>query len=94
MWRSGRNLRQELEATQEAAPAGEEQQTSAKFFELAKIIHGLGEAERVLVVSPLKSMLNDVRKEMAKLRINLAILRGLQGPITRPRHSCPQLERG
>ena len=29
VWRSGRNLRQELEATQEAAPAGEEQQTSA-----------------------------------------------------------------
>ena len=61
---------------------------------LARMIHGLGEMERVLVVSPLKSMLNDVRKEMAKLRINLAILRGLQGPITRPRHSCPQLERG
>ena len=76
VWRSGSSLRQQLEATQEAAPAEEEQQTSAKFFELAKIIHGLGEAERVLVVSPLKSMLDDVREEMAKLGINLAILRG------------------
>ena len=76
MWRSGRSLRQELAATQEAAPADEERQTSAKLFELARIIHGLGEAERVLVVSPLKSMLDDVREEMAKLGVNLAILRG------------------
>ena len=65
-----------MEATQEAAPAEEERQTSGKFNELAKIIHGLGETERVLVVSPLKTMLDDVRKEMAKLGVPLAILRG------------------
>ena len=76
VWRSGRNLRQQLEVTQEVAPAEEKRQTSAKFFELAKIIHGLGETERVLVVSPLKSMLDDVREEMAKLGVPLAILRG------------------
>ena len=76
VWRSGRALRQELAATQEAAPADEERQTSAKFLELARITHALGETERVLVVSPLKTMLDDVRKEMAKLGINLAILRG------------------
>ena len=46
------------------------------------MIHGLGEMERVLVVSPLKSMLNDMRKEMAKLRVNLAILRG--GAVQHP----------
>ena len=69
-------MRQELAASQEAAPADEERQTSAKFFELAKIIHGLGESERVLVVSPLRSMLDDVRAEMAKLGVPLAILRG------------------
>ena len=75
-WRSCRALRQELAATQEAAPADEERQTSAKFLELARITHALGETERVLVVSPLKSMLDDVREEMAKLRVPLAILRG------------------
>ena len=37
-----------------------QRQTSAKFYELAKIIGGLGRSERVLVVSPLKSMLDDV----------------------------------
>ena len=76
VWRSGRALRQELAATQEAAPADEERQTSAKFLELARITHALGKTERVLVVSPLKSMLDDVREEMAKLRVPLAILRG------------------
>ena len=81
-----------------------------KFFELAKIIHGLGETERVLVVSPLKSMLDDVREEMAKLRVPLAILRGgaveqqntlkawqtggLQGFVIRPGPACTELERG
>ena len=44
--------------------------------ELAKIIHGLGETERVLVVSPLKTMLDDVRKEMSRLGVKLAILHG------------------
>ena len=68
-------MRQELVASQDAAPA-EEGQTSAKFTELARIIHGLGESERVLVVSPLRSMLDDVRAEMAKLGVPLAILRG------------------
>ena len=67
-------MRQELAASQDAAE--EERQTSAKFYELARIIHGLGATERVLVVSPLRSMLDDVRKEMAKLRVPLAILRG------------------
>ena len=76
VWRSGRALRQELAASQDAAPTEEERQTSAKFYELARIIHGLGATERVLVVSPLRSMLDDVRKEMAKLRVPLAILRG------------------
>ena len=75
-WRSGRALRQELAASQDAAPAEEERQTSGKFYELARIIHGLGESERVLVVSPLQSMLNDVRAEMSKLGVPLAILRG------------------
>ena len=68
-------MRQELVASQDAAPA-EEGQTSAKFSELARIIHGLGESERVLVVSPLRSMLDDVRAQMAKLGVPLAILRG------------------
>ena len=67
-------MRQELAASQDAAE--EERQTSAKFYELARIIHGLGATERVLVVSPLRSMLDDVRKEMAKLGVKLAILRG------------------
>ena len=40
------------------------------------MVHGQGETERVLVVSPLRSMLDDVRKEMAKLGVKLAILRG------------------
>ena len=35
-----------------------------------------GETERVLVVSPLKTMLDDVRKEMSKLGVPLAVLRG------------------
>ena len=69
-------MRQELAASQDAAPTEEERQTSAKFYELARIIHGLGATERVLVVSPLRSMLDDVRKEMAKLGVPLAILRG------------------
>ncbi len=75
VWRSGRVL-PELVASQDAAPADEARQPSAKFSELARILHGLGESERVLVVSPLKTMLDDVRAEMAKLRANLAILRG------------------
>ena len=76
VWRSGRALRQELASAQDTAPEDEERQTSGKLYELAKIICGLGETERVLVVSPLKTMLDDVRKEMAKLGVSLAILRG------------------
>ena len=69
-------MRQELASSQDTAPEDEERQTSGKFYELAKIIRGLGETERVLVVSPLKTMLDDVRKEMAKLGVPLAILCG------------------
>ena len=54
----------------------EERQTSAKFHELAGIIAGFGETERVLVVSPLKALLNDAQAEMAKLGVTLAILQG------------------
>ena len=75
-WRSGRALRQELAASQDAAEPEEVQQTSGKFYELAHIIRGLGETERVLVVSPLRSMLDDVRTEMSKLGVPLAMLRG------------------
>ena len=75
-WRSGRALRQELAASQDAAESEEGQQTSGKFYELACIIRGLGETERVLVVSPLRSMLDDVRTEMSKLGVPHAILRG------------------
>jgi SNF2 family DNA or RNA helicase len=76
VWRSGLALRQELAASQDAAPAEEERQTSGKFYELARILHELGETERVLVVSPLRNMLDDVCKEMGKLGVALAILRG------------------
>ena len=54
----------------------EERQTSAKLHELASIIAGLGETERVLVVSPLKALLHDAQAEMAKLGVTLAILQG------------------
>ena len=80
VWRSGRVLRQELSTQQEPAPPEEEEeekrQTSAKFYDIARLIDGLGESERVLVVSPLKSMLNEARAEIAKLGVSLAILRG------------------
>jgi SNF2 family DNA or RNA helicase len=76
LWRSGRALRQELTASHDTAPEDDERQTSGKFYELARIIHGLGDTERVLVVSPLRSMLDDVRKEMGKLGVKLAILLG------------------
>ena len=76
VWHRGRHLRHELASSQDTAPEDEERQTSGKFYELAKIIRGLGETERVLVVSPLKTMLDDVRKEMAKLGVKLAIVRG------------------
>ena len=56
-------------------------QTSPKFLETAKIIRELGETERVLVVCPLRNMLDDARKEMAKLSVPLAILRGSPIPI-------------
>ena len=67
---------QRAEPSQDTAPEDEERQTSGKCYDLAKIIRGLGVTERVLVVSPLKTMLDDVRKEMAKLGVPLAILRG------------------
>ena len=73
-WRSGRVLHQELAAAQEPEP--EERLTSAKFHELADIIAGLGETERVLVVSPLKALLHDAQAEIAKLGVTLAILQG------------------
>ncbi len=69
-------MRQELAAAQTDEPPETQRQTSAKFYELAKIIGGLGRSERVLVVSPLKSMLDDIRAEMLKLGHSLAILRG------------------
>ena len=76
MWRRGSALCQELAASQADEPPEAQRQTSAKFYELAKIIGGLGASERVLVVSPLKSMLDDVHAEMFKLGHSLAILRG------------------
>ena len=75
VWRSGAALREELAASEDTQ-AEEQRQTSGKFYELARIIHALGESERVLVVSPLRSMLDDVRTEMSKLGVKLAILRG------------------
>ena len=75
VWRSGAVLREELAASEDTQ-AEEQRQTSGKFYELARIIHALGESERVLVVSPLRSMLDDVRTEMSKLGVKLAILRG------------------
>ena len=45
-WRSGRVLRQELSTQQEPAPPEEEEeekrQTSAKFYDIARLIDGLG----------------------------------------------------
>ena len=75
VWRSGAALREELAASEDTQ-AEEQRQTSGKFYELARIIHALGGSERVLVVSPLRSMLDDVRTEMSKLGVPLAILRG------------------
>ena len=75
-WRSGRALQQQLAATQEPEPEENERQTSAKFLELAGIIAGLGDTERVLVISPLKTMLREAQAEMAKLGTELAILQG------------------
>ena len=43
---------------------------------MAGIIAGLGETKRVLVVLPLKALLNDAQAEMAKLCVTLAILQG------------------
>ena len=76
VWRRGSALCQELAAAQTDEPPGTQRQTSAKFYELAKIIGGLGRSERVLVVSPLKSMLDDIHVEMRRLGHSLAILRG------------------
>ena len=53
-----------------------ERQSSAKFHELAGIIAGLGETKRVLVVLPLKALLNDAQAKIAKLGVALAILQG------------------
>ena len=74
-WSSGRLLHQEPAAAQEPEPE-EERQSSAKFHELAGIIAGLGETKRVLVVLPLKALLNDAQAKMAKLGVTLAILQG------------------
>ena len=74
-WSSGRLLHQEPAAAQEPEPE-EERQSSAKFHQLAGIIAGLGETKRVLVVLPLKALLNDAQAKIVKLGMTLAILQG------------------
>ena len=48
--------------------------TSGKLKELKRIIDELGDADRVLVVAPLKEMLGDVSHEMRKLGVRLIAL--------------------
>ena len=52
----------------------EKQDTSGKLKELKRIINELGDADRALVVAPLKEMLGDVSHEMRKLGVRLIAL--------------------